>query len=316
MTIMMKEKLLAIVGPTAVGKTKLSLHLARQFQGEIISGDSMQVYKGMDIGTAKIKPEEQEGIPHHLLNIIEPGDDFSVSEFQSTALQKVQELQRQKKLPILVGGTGLYVQSITHQYHFSEAGGDERIRSRWQMYLEEHGADSLHQQLVDRDPEYAKELHPNNSRRVIRALEVIEATGKSMKEFQGEKDQESPFDLVMIGLTMDRDKLYDRINKRVDQMIDEGLLDEVKALLERGIPTASTALQAIGYKELIPYIQRDATLDEVVELLKRNSRRYAKRQLTWFRRVKEVTWFDVTDLSDWTKHEEIITKYVQESYNK
>ncbi|WP_025028550.1 tRNA (adenosine(37)-N6)-dimethylallyltransferase MiaA [Caldalkalibacillus mannanilyticus] len=311
----MKKKLLAIVGPTAVGKTKLSIHLAKQYNGEIISGDSMQIYRGMDIGTAKVKPEEQEGIPHHLIDILEPHEDFSVSDFQALALQKIDRIHAMDKLPLLVGGTGLYVQSVTHHFQFSEVGGDKEVRERWEAYLQQHGAEALHQVLTMKDPEYAKELHPNNARRVIRALEVIDSTGQSMSAYQQDWDRTSPYQLVMIGLTMDRKVLYDRINQRVDQMIEEGLLEEVKRLLSLGLPPDTTALQAIGYKELILYIQGQMNLDEAIELLKRNSRRYAKRQLTWFRRMKEVTWFDVTDLSKWKENEEIIAQYVQESYS-
>lgn len=303
----MKKKLISIVGPTAVGKTKLSIHLAQALQGEIISGDSMQVYRGMDIGTAKIKPKEQEGIPHHLIDILDPAADFSVSAFQELALQKVDELNQRFSLPILVGGTGLYVQSVTHNFQFADVCQSETIRLKWQAFLEQYGSLALHQELEKRDPDYAKELHPNNSRRVIRALEVIEVTGRSMSEYHGEWENESPFDLVMIGLTMEREKLYNRINARVDQMIQEGLIQEVQHLLDLGICDSSTSLQAIGYKEIISYLKKERSKEEAIELLKRNSRRFAKRQLTWFRRMKEVNWYDVTDLSRWSEVEEIIT---------
>lgn len=303
----MKKKLISIVGPTAVGKTKLSIHLAQALQGEIISGDSMQVYRGMDIGTAKIKPKEQEGIPHHLIDILDPAADFSVSAFQELALQKVDELNQRFSLPILVGGTGLYVQSVTHDFQFADVSQSETIRLKWQAFLDQYGSLALHQELEKRDPDYAKELHPNNSRRVIRALEVIEVTGRSMSEYHGEWENESLFDLVMIGLTMEREKLYNRINARVDQMIQEGLIQEVQHLLDLGICDSSTSLQAIGYKEIISYLKKERSKEEAIELLKRNSRRFAKRQLTWFRRMKEVNWYDVTDLSRWSEVEEIIT---------
>lgn len=303
----MKKKLVSIVGPTAVGKTKLSIHLAQALRGEIISGDSMQVYRGMDIGTAKIKPKEQEGIPHHLIDILDPAADFSVSAFQELALQKVEELNQRFSLPILVGGTGLYVQSVTHDFQFADVSQSETIRLKWQAFLDQYGSLALHQELEKRDSDYAKELHPNNSRRVIRALEVIEVTGRSMSEYHGEWENESPFDLVMIGLTMEREKLYNRINARVDQMIQEGLIQEVQHLLDLGICDSSTSLQAIGYKEIISYLKKERSKEEAIELLKRNSRRFAKRQLTWFRRMKEVNWYDVTDLSRWSEVEEIIT---------
>jgi tRNA dimethylallyltransferase len=306
----MKDKLLAIIGPTAVGKTKLSIHLAQEFQGEIISGDSMQVYRSMDIGTAKIKEEEQEGIKHYLIDILEPADEFSVADFQARALQSIKELNQRKTLPILAGGTGLYVQAVTHGFQFAEESQNEEIREKWQHFLDQNGPEALHQELAKHDHEYAAQLHPNNSRRVIRALEVLELTGKSMSVYQGEWNNESPFDLVMIGLTMEREKLYQRINARVDLMIEEGLVQEVEGLLERGIPKTAKALQAIGYKEIIDYLQGEQTKDKAIELLKRNTRRFAKRQLTWFRRMKEIQWFDVTELERWNEHEEIIKHYV------
>lgn len=312
----MKNKLISIVGPTAVGKTKLSIHLAKVLHGEIISGDSMQVYRGMDIGTAKIKQEEQEGIQHHLIDILDPDADFSVSSFQGLALQKIDELNQRSSLPILVGGTGLYVQAVTHHFQFAEVSQSEEIRIKWQSFLNQHGPQILHQELEKRDPAYAKELHPNNSRRVIRALEVMELTGKSMLEYHGEWESESPFDLIMIGLTMEREKLYERINLRVDQMVQKGLIEEVQRLLDQGLSEASTSLQAIGYKEIIGYLKKEYSKEEAIEILKRNSRRFAKRQLTWFRRMKEINWYDVTDLSRWSEVEEIITQDIAGNFKK
>jgi tRNA dimethylallyltransferase len=306
----MKDKLLAIIGPTAVGKTKLSIHLAQEFQGEIISGDSMQVYRSMDIGTAKIRAEEQEGIKHHLIDILDPTEEFSVADFQERALHNIKELIQRETLPILAGGTGLYVQAVTHGFQFAEESQNEEIREKWQYFLDQNGPLALHQELEKYDPEYAGQLHPNNSRRVIRALEVLELTGKSMSVYQGEWNNESPFHLVMVGLAMEREKLYQRINTRVDQMIEEGLVKEVEGLLERGVPKTAKALQAIGYKEIIDYLQGEQTKDKAIELLKRNTRRFAKRQLTWFRRMKEIQWFDVTELERWNEHEEIIKHYV------
>jgi tRNA dimethylallyltransferase len=306
----MKDKLLTIIGPTAVGKTKLSIHLSRQLNGEIISGDSMQVYRGMNIGTAKIKLAEQEGIPHYLIDILHPTEEFSVADFQGRALQKIKELNQRQTLPILTGGTGLYVQSVTHGFQFAEVSQSEELREKWQRFLEQYGPLALHQELSKRDPIYAQQLHPNNSRRVIRALEVMQLTGKSMSEYHGEWERESPFNLVMIGLTMERKRLYERINKRVDQMIEEGLVREVEQLLKQGVPETTTALQAIGYKEILGYLKGQQTEAEAIEILKRNTRRFAKRQLTWFRRMKEICWFDVTDVERWDEYEEIITQQV------
>lgn len=312
----MQEKLLTIIGPTAVGKTKLSIHLAQRFDGEVISGDSMQVYRGMNIGTAKIKSEEMKDISHHLINILRPDQDYSVTQFQEEAVRIISQLNGQGKLPILVGGTGLYVQSVTHHFQFAEANENEVIRARWQAYVESNGVDALYEELKQRDPDYAQQLHPNNYRRVIRALEILELTGKSMSHYQQEWNKSSPYRIVMIGLTMEREKLYQRINQRVDQMMDEGLIEEVQTLLATGIPAQSTSLQAIGYKEIVLYLKGETSKVEAIELLKRNTRRFAKRQLTWFKRLKEITWFDVTNLEQWPQIEEIITKHVKESLNK
>lgn len=305
----MKEKLLCIVGPTAVGKTKMSISLAKRFDGEVISGDSMQVYRGMDIGTAKIKKEEMEGIPHHLIGILEPEENFSVSSFKQKALEKIREISLRQRLPILVGGTGLYVQAVTHDFHFAFP-SDEQVRHKWEVIAREQGSETLYAELTKRDPEYARSLHPNNVRRVIRALEILDVSGRSMAEFQGQWENKSPYQLVMIGLTMEREKLYERINTRVDRMIKEGLVDEVASLMARGVPADATALQAIGYKEIVQYLQGHMGFEEAVERLKRNSRRFAKRQLTWFKRISDLVWFDVTDTSHWKDHEERIAQYV------
>ena len=287
-----KDRLLVIVGPTAVGKTKLSIELATVFNGEIISGASMQVYKGMDIGTAKIKPEEQKGIPHHLLDWLEPSQPFSVGQFQKLTKACIKEINRRGKIPILVGGTGLYIQSVTHDFNFAET-HDPSIRAKWKRYLELYGKEQLYAQLKERDPDYAEKLHPNNTRRVLRALEILEATGQSMAAYQRDWHRPSPYDLIMIGLWMERKKLYRRINQRVDEMIREGLVEEVKQLLAQGVPNTATAMQAIGYKELVDYLEGRISLEEAIDLIKRNTRRYAKRQMTWFRRMDGITWFEV-----------------------
>lgn len=297
----MSEKLIAIVGPTAVGKTNLSIDLAKRFNGEIISGDSMQVYKGMDIGTAKVKTEEQQGIRHHLIDIIHPTEDFSVNQFQEKAIGLIKDINERGSIPILVGGTGLYVQSITHHFQFPKAGESADLRAKWQQYLDTYGPQLLYQELLKIDPKSAERLHPNNSRRIIRALEVRELTGESISNHQKDWDKDSPYDLFMIGLTMERAKLYQRINLRVDMMVKEGLIEETENLLQQGVPQHATALQAIGYKEIIEYLQGNITKDAAIEQLKQNTRRFAKRQLTWFRRMKDIRWFDMTDLSMYTE---------------
>ncbi|WAA10802.1 tRNA (adenosine(37)-N6)-dimethylallyltransferase MiaA [Fervidibacillus albus] len=288
-----KEKLLVIIGPTAVGKTKLSIDLAKKFTGEIISGDSMQIYRGMDIGTAKISPDEMNGIPHHLLDIKDPRESFSVAEFQQLVRKKITEISNRNRLPILVGGTGLYVQSVIYDYQFPDV-EDEKVRKQLEKQVEEKGIDFLFHQLQQIDREYARLIHPNNRRRLIRALEVYYATGKTMTEWKLNQKIEAVYDSVVIGLTMERSRLYERINDRVDEMIANGLVEEAKRLYDQGL-TNVQATQAIGYKELFAYFDGTVTFDEAVANLKQNTRKFAKRQFTWFRNKMDVQWFEVTE---------------------
>ncbi|MBZ5750525.1 tRNA (adenosine(37)-N6)-dimethylallyltransferase MiaA [Metabacillus litoralis] len=290
---MEKKKLVVIIGPTAVGKTKLSIDLAHRLDGEIISGDSMQIYKGMDIGTAKISVNEMEGIRHHLLDIKSPEEDFSVAEFQANVRPLIEEIANQTKTPMIVGGTGLYIQSVLYDYQFTENPSDPEYRSKLEAELKDRGAKAIHQLLEKIDPESAWKIHPNNSRRVIRALEVFHCTNKTMSEYINSQEQEPLYDVALIGLTMDREILYDRINQRVEIMVKQGLLEEVKQLYDKGIRNTQ-AIQAIGYKEIYDYFDGKMTYDEAINQLKQNSRRYAKRQLTWFRNKMEVKWFDMT----------------------
>ncbi|MBA2876604.1 tRNA (adenosine(37)-N6)-dimethylallyltransferase MiaA [Thermaerobacillus caldiproteolyticus] len=305
----MGEKLVVIIGPTAVGKTKMSIELAKRLNGEIISGDSMQIYKGMDIGTAKIKPEEMEGIPHHLLDIKEPDESFSVAEFQQLVRPLIREITRRGNLPMIVGGTGLYIQSVIYDYRFSDAPSNETYRRHLECIAEEKGGMTLHERLKKIDPQSAERIHPHNVRRVIRALEVYHCTGKTMTEWQKTQTPELLYDVALVGLTMEREQLYRRIDERVDQMIAEGLLQEVKSLYEQGIRDCQS-IQAIGYKEFYAYLDGHMSWEEAVEQLKRNSRRYAKRQLTWFRNKMPVQWFDMTDLSAFAEKTEEILRYI------
>ncbi len=291
----MKENLLVILGPTASGKTELSLNIAEKYNGEIISGDSMQVYRGMDIGTAKIKVDEMRGIPHYLIDIHHPNHFFTVAEFQEMATKKITEINQKGHLPIIVGGTGLYIKSVTHQYQFSVSSTDEAYRKELEEFVECYGKEALHVRLQQIDPITAKRLHFNDVKRVIRALEVFHHTGKTMEEHLENQDQQTPYNLVMIGLTMDRKKLYDRINRRVDLMIEQGLIEEVKTLLSQGYNLNHNSMQAIGYKEIILYLQGEISLERAIELIKQGTRRYAKRQLSWFRQIPEIKWFDVTN---------------------
>jgi tRNA dimethylallyltransferase len=304
---MVREKLVVIIGPTAVGKTKLSIDIAKRFNGEVISGDSMQIYRSMNIGTAKITEEEMEGIKHHLLDIKSPNDSYSVAEFQENVRNVIKDITGRGKLPIIVGGTGLYIQSVIYDYHFSEKGSDSSIRAKLENEASEQGIEAIYARLQEIDPSTCEKIHPNNHRRVIRALEVYLTTGKTMSQYLEEQEEgELIYDVALIGLSMDRNMLYERINFRVDKMIEVGLLEEVKSLYDQGLRNVQS-IQAIGYKEIYDYLDGNITLDEAIELLKRNSRRYAKRQLTWFRNKMDVTWFDMTNIDYKKKLTEIIS---------
>ncbi|AIK36674.1 tRNA (adenosine(37)-N6)-dimethylallyltransferase MiaA [Bacillus pseudomycoides] len=289
-----REKVAVIIGPTAVGKTKLSIDLAKALNGEIISGDSMQIYRTMDIGTAKATMEEMEGIPHYMIDIKNPEDSFSVAEFQELVRGYIREITERGKLPIIVGGTGLYIQSVLYDYQFTDEAGDPVYREELEKLATEHGVEYVHEKLREVDPESASRIHMNNVRRVIRALEIFHTTGQKMSDQLEKQENELLYDVSLIGLTMDRGMLYDRINLRVDLMVKQGLLQEVKALYENGVRDCQS-IQAIGYKELYNYFEGHVSLEEAIMQLKTNSRRYAKRQLTWFRNKMDVTWFDVTD---------------------
>ncbi|WHY79463.1 tRNA (adenosine(37)-N6)-dimethylallyltransferase MiaA [Neobacillus sp. WH10] len=305
-----KQKLLVIIGPTAVGKTKLSIEMAKLYNGEIISGDSMQIYRGMDIGTAKITMNEMEGIPHYLIDIKEPSENFSVAEFQHLVRERISEIAKKGKLPIIVGGTGLYIQSVIYDYQFSDVPGDESFRLKLEERAKEIGNETLYKELIAVDKESAAQIHPNNVRRVIRALEIYHLTGKTMKEFQSTQQRDLLYNTALVGLTMERENLYNRINTRVDLMMNEGLLAEVENLYQQGLRDCQS-IQAIGYKEIYGYLDGRVKLEEAVENLKQNSRRYAKRQLTWFRNKMDVQWFDMTDVNNFSKKIAEISHYVE-----
>ncbi|MEW8972096.1 MAG: tRNA (adenosine(37)-N6)-dimethylallyltransferase MiaA [Mesobacillus sp.] len=305
-----KQKLIVLIGPTAVGKTKLSIELAKKFDGEIISGDSMQIYKGMDIGTAKITVAEMEGIPHHLIDIKEPDESFSTAEFQELVRKKIDEISSRGKMPMIVGGTGLYIQSVIFDYHFTDAPSDPAFRRSLEQTAEAEGQDFLHGKLKEADPESASRIHPNNVRRVIRALEIIHCTGKTAGELQENQSPELLYETALIGLTMDREILYNRINYRVDLMVEQGLLDEVKYFYDKGLRDCQS-IQAIGYKELYDYFDGKVSLELAIENLKQNSRRYAKRQLTWFRNKMNVEWFDMSESKDAEKKFAEISKFIE-----
>lgn len=282
------ENLVIITGPTGIGKTELSLELAKKYKGEIISSDSMQIYKKLNIGTAKIDLDKTS-IPHHMIDIIEPSDNFTVADFKSSATKIITDINNRGGLPFLVGGTGLYINSLVYNLDFTETEPDYEYRDELREILEEEGSEFLYEKLQGQDRDMAEKIHKNNGQRIIRALEILKSGNKKGDNF---REENNDYNLIYIGLNMDRAKLYQKINQRVDKMIDLGLIDEVKNLLDEGLDKNSQSLKAIGYKEVISYLDGEIDFDEMVDLIKKNSRHYAKRQLTWFRRDKRIKWFD------------------------
>ncbi|WP_323651424.1 tRNA (adenosine(37)-N6)-dimethylallyltransferase MiaA [Lysinibacillus xylanilyticus] len=284
-----QAEVVAIVGPTASGKTALSIELAKKYNGEIINGDSMQIYRDLDIGTAKITEEEMEGVPHHLLSFKEPTEPFSVADYQKLVRAKIAEIQTRGKLPIIVGGSGLYVQAVLFDFQFTEEQVDEEARKAYYEELGKLGPEAMHAKLKKLDPQTAETIHPNNTRRVIRALEMIELSGVSKASEAHNRGEVPLYNHVILGLgqNMSREVLYDRINRRVDIMMEKGLLEEVKGLWQQHIRGVQS-IQAIGYKELYDYLDGKCSLEEAIDSLKQNSRRYAKRQLTYFRNKMDV----------------------------
>lgn len=315
MTMSNKPKLLVLVGPTAVGKTKMSIELAKTFNAEIISGDSMQVYRQMDIGTAKIKPEEMNGIPHHLIDIHEPEYPYSVAEFQENCRHLIEDIHARGKLPFIVGGTGLYVESVCYNFQFSEVGSDEDFRKEQFDYADVHGPEKLHEKLREIDPPSAERLHPNDVRRVIRALEIYHMTGMRQSDQLAAQKKESPYDLFIVGLTMDRQMLYKRIEDRIDEMMEEGLVQEVASLLDRGVGPGCISMQGLGYKEIASYLRGEVPLETAVSELKRDTRRFAKRQLSWFRHMKDIHWVDMTDTANFSTSFAMIRDIIAEKLN-
>lgn len=295
----MKKKILVIGGPTAVGKTELSIELAKRLNGEIISADSMQIYKYMDIGSAKVSKEEMNGVVHHLIDVVDPSINFSVADYKEQGEKVINEILSRGKLPIIVGGTGLYINSLTCNMNFTEAEKDEEYRKELDKLANEYGNNYIHEMLKDIDPISYKEIHANNRKRVIRALEVYKLTGKPFSSYNaGEDFYKSEYDVHYYVLTMDREKLYERINLRVDIMMEKGLLEECIKLKEMGYTSSMQSMQGIGYKEILYYLEGDVKLQEAIDMIKQGSRNYAKRQLTWFRRDPRVTFLDKDKLSD------------------
>lgn len=292
-----KIPLVIIAGATASGKTSLGIELAKAFGGEVISCDSMQIYKNLDIGTAKPTPSEMQGIPHHMIDIVSPEEDFSVEKFCRLASKKIKDVHMRGKLPIMVGGTGLYIDNTVLATKFSAPKRDEKLSEELLCYAKENGNEALFEILKKEDPEAALTLHPNDTKRVIRAIETVRTTGKTRKALDEEsRPSESPYNYLYMAIDMDRATLYSRIEKRVDIMLGDGLLEEVKKYILPQMKNMSTALMAIGYREAVWYFQGLCTYSEMVSLLKRNTRRYAKRQLTWLRKNNEVIWLDSKDI--------------------
>ncbi|MCR5558562.1 MAG: tRNA (adenosine(37)-N6)-dimethylallyltransferase MiaA [Butyrivibrio sp.] len=288
-----KQKLVILTGPTAVGKSKLSIELAKRIGGEIISADSMQVYKCMNIGTDKISKEKMCGVPHHLIDFLEPTEDFNVFMFQKLVKEKIAEISGRGNVPILVGGTGFYIQAVLYDIDFTETDEDDEYRTELEKRVEIEGCHVLHEELRKVDPVSADIIHENNVKRVIRALEYYKKTGKPISEHNKEQHQNvSPYDFRYFVLTDERKTLYSRIDKRVDQMIEEGLEQEVRDLEKLNIPKTATSMQSLGYREMIGYLEGQYDLERAIYLIKLNTRHFAKRQLTWFRREKDVIWID------------------------
>ena len=310
----MKKPLIVLTGPTAVGKTSLSIALARAVEGEIISADSMQVYKHMDIGSAKIKKEEMEGIPHYLIDVLEPDEEFHVVRFQEMAKEAMKEIYSKGKIPILTGGTGFYIQAVVKDIDFSQDTEKSSVRERLENLAQEKGGEYLHELLAQRDPESAEKIHPNNIKRVIRALEYYELTREKISlhnEREGEKV--SPYNTAYFVLNDHRERLYEKIDRRVDQMLDEGLVEEVRRLAQMGYTRDMVSMQGLGYKEILAYLEGEYSLEEAVYVLKRDTRHFAKRQLTWFRREKDVIWVNKPDFDYDDKK---ILEYILENCKK
>lgn len=292
---MTPRPLLVVVGPTAVGKTEFCVLLGQAMDAEIVSADSMQVYRGMDIGTAKPTEAERGGVPHHCLDIVDPRDAFNVADYRRCALQAINGIHSRGRLPILSGGTGLYVRAVVDEFLFPDRGADWELRRRLEEEAERYGRAALHARLAAVDPETAARLHPNDLRRVVRALEVYERTGRPLSDHLREaKSREPRFDLLMFGLTRPREELYARINARVDEQIRRGLVEEVEALMEQGLDEGDIAAQGLGYKEILAFLKGRTSLEEAVRVLKRDTRHYARRQLIWFKADPRIRWLDLS----------------------
>ena len=305
------NKIVAVAGPTAVGKTKFAIEIAKKFNGEIVSCDSMQLYKYMDIGSAKPTEEEIAQVKHHLIDFIDPRDDFSVAQYQSLAKKAIKDILNQEKLPVISGGTGLYLNSIIYEMDFSQSYRDIDYRKELEHIAAQQGSQALHNMLERADKEASLSIHPNNTKKIIRALERIHQGEGKIKAFKDIKQETRDYDTVIIGLTRNRQELYERINQRVDVLMQTGLLDEVKALLDKGLTPEHISMKAIGYKEIMDYFLGKYDLETAVDKVKKNTRHYAKKQLTWFRRYDKIKWYNISDFNDDEDALESIVKWLE-----
>lgn len=289
-----KKPMIILTGPTAVGKTDLSIQLAKAINGEIISADSMQVYRHMDIGSAKVTPEEMDGVPHHLIDVLEPEEEFNVVVFQKLAKEALTGIYERGHIPVIVGGTGFYIQALLYDIDFTENDGDTAIRRELEELAQTKGVGCLHQMLQEIDPESAAAIHQNNVKRVIRAIEFYRQTGKKISlHNEQEREKQSPYQFLYYVLDTDRKTLYERIDRRVDLMMEHGLVDEVKHLADMGCTRDMVSMQGLGYKEILDYLSGEISLEEAVYILKRDTRHFAKRQITWFKRERDVRWLEL-----------------------
>ncbi len=303
-----KRRILVIAGPTAVGKTEYAIEAARAFDGEIVSCDSMQLYKYMDIGSAKPTEEERSRAVHHLIDFLDPREEFSVARYQEMARETINDILSREKLPVISGGTGLYLNSILYDMDFAGASGNEQLRESLKAKAVSEGSESLHTILAEMDPAAAERIHPNNTKKIIRAIERLEAGEGEVRPFDGNISENPDYDPLLVCLTRDREELYDRINRRVDALIEAGLIDEVKSLTEMGLDAEDISMKGIGYKEVIEYLNGDVSLEEAIDNIKKNTRHYAKRQLTWFRRYDKM---NTINLSEYLNEEEAKRGFIE-----
>lgn len=312
----MKDNLCIIVGPTSIGKSDLAINLAKKHNGEIISADSMQIYKYMNIGTAKVTEEEMKDIPHNMVDIIDPDEGFTVSDFKHMAKKHIKEINSKGRLPIVVGGTGLYINSLVYNLDFAQIPPNEELRMEYEDKIEKFGNEYLHKKLMKIDKSSGEKISIKDKKRIIRALEIYDSTGRTMSEYNKNfRVMNEDYNLLYIALDMDRAKLYERINNRVDIMLEKGLIDEVKSILEMGYNKDLISLKAIGYKEIIMYLENKISLEEAIELIKKASRNYAKRQLTWFRRDNRIKWINIDEYDKTIDICNNISDYIVESLN-